>query len=95
MEKEEVLSVLRALSCDTRLEIFEMLRGKQLCGYQILDKLKITEPTLSHHLRILTDAGLIKSERDWKWIYYSINEDNYKEFLSYMKSLDIRRRKKI
>lgn len=72
MEREECTKILKALADDTRMQIFEMLRGGTLCGCKILDKLNITQPTLSHHMKVLCDCGLVKAEKDWKWTYYSL-----------------------
>lgn len=72
MEREECTKILKALADDTRMQIFEMLRGGTLCGCKILEKLNITQPTLSHHMKVLCDCGLVKAEKDWKWTYYTL-----------------------
>lgn len=83
METYETVKILKALGEETRIEIFETLRGGRLCACKILDKLKVTQPTLSHHMKILCDSGLIIAEKDWKHTYYSINCEKLKEFLSF------------
>lgn len=84
MEREECTKILKALADDTRMQIFEMLRGGTLCGCKILEQLNITQPTLSHHIKVLCDCGLVKAEKDWKWTYYSINCDKLNEMLAYL-----------
>lgn len=79
METKEVNLIFKALSDPTRLLIFSMLKDKTLCGYHILNKLQISQPTLSHHMKILCKCGLVKAEKDWKWIYYSQNKVKLKE----------------
>lgn len=79
MTKKETALILKALGNETRLQIFIMLKDKSLCGYHILNQLKITQPTLSHHMKILCDSGLVIAEKDWKWIYYSQNKIKIKE----------------
>lgn len=79
MKNNEIVAIMKALANETRLKIFNLLANKTLCGYLILDKLEITQPTLSHHMRILCDSGIVKAEKDWKWIYYSQNKTKLKE----------------
>ncbi|MFQ7700103.1 MAG: ArsR/SmtB family transcription factor [Christensenellaceae bacterium] len=84
MESNESKKILKALADDTRLQIFEMLRGGTLCGCKILEKLEITQPTLSHHMKILCDCGLVVAEKDWKWTYYTLNCDKLKELVAFL-----------
>lgn len=73
METTDSVKMLKALGDDTRAKIFEMLQGGELCACKILEKLNITQPTLSHHMKILCDCGLVEAERNWKWMHYSVN----------------------
>ena len=79
MDKHELQQILKALSDETRLKIFSMLKDKELCGYLILDKLQITQPTLSYHMKILCDCGLVEYKKDWKWMYYTQNKTKIKD----------------
>lgn len=83
MNAQECVRILKALGEDTRIQIFEMLCGGKLCACNILEKFNITQPTLSHHMKILCDCGIVLCEKDWKWAYYSINETKLQEFLQY------------
>ena len=76
-----MILIMKALGDETRLKIFNLLREKTLCGYLILDKLDIKQPTLSHHMRILCESGIVNAEKDWKWTYYSINKSKLKQFI--------------
>lgn len=80
----ECAKILKALGEDTRIQIFEMLRNGKLCACNLLDKLNITQPTLSHHMKLLCDCGIIVAEKDWKWTYYSINCDKLNQLLVYL-----------
>ena len=55
MEFADYIEILKALGESTRLHIFEMLRNGTLCGCKILEQLNITQPTLSHHMKVLCD----------------------------------------
>lgn len=59
--------------CDTnRLQILELLRDGERCACHLLDDLHIGQSTLSHHMRILCDAGIVDGRKEGKWVYYSI-----------------------
>lgn len=84
MEALDCLKIIKALGEQTRIKIFEMLRGGRLCACKILANLNVAQPTLSHHMRILCDCGLIVAEKDWKWTYYSIDDNKLQELLEYL-----------
>lgn len=73
MKYDSAAKIFKALGDDTRLRIFEMLQNGSLCACKILEKLDISQPTLSHHMKILCDCGLVNAEKRWKWTHYSIN----------------------
>lgn len=65
--------IFKALSDKSRLRIMKMLQSKSLCVCEITEILKLATSTVSKHLSILRDAGLIIDEKDKKWINYRIN----------------------
>lgn len=67
---------MKALSDETRVRIFDMLSQGELCACDILEDFDITQPTLSYHMKILTDSGLVKGRRDGIWMKYTINKEN-------------------
>ncbi len=69
----------KALSDPNRLWIIEQLRGGEMCACKILEQLKISQPTLSHHMRILCDSGLVNYIREGKWMHYTLNMEKFKE----------------
>ncbi len=83
-QRTKILKILKALADETRLEIFSMLRGGELCACRILEKLKVTQPTLSHHMKVLCDCGLVVARKDWKWTHYSLDCEVLKEFAGYI-----------
>lgn len=74
---------MKALADETRIKIFDMLSRGELCACNILEEFHITQPTLSYHMKILSDSGLVNSRRDGVWMKYTINKDN----LSLLKDL--------
>ncbi len=76
MEKHnEYVLVFKALADETRLNIVEMLSCGEMCACDILESFQITQPTLSYHMRILTDSGIVSSRKEGLWIKYSNNEE--------------------
>lgn len=65
---------LKALGDETRVKIYDMLSEGELCACNILEEFHITQPTLSYHMKILCDSGLVNSRKDGVWMKYSINK---------------------
>jgi ArsR family transcriptional regulator len=75
LDSKELTLKAHALSDENRVKILAMLSKKEECACVILDYLGITQPTLSYHMRMLTDSGLVKARRAGKWAFYSLNRD--------------------
>ena len=71
---------IKALTNENRLLIMLALQHGKKCGCDLLEELHITQPTLSHHMKILANSGLVDYYKEGKWIYYSISADGVKEF---------------
>lgn len=89
MEDLQLAKCMKALSDPKRLEIFRMLLDGKLCACKILDKFNMTQPTLSYHMKMLSDARLITTEKDWKWCYYAINESTLESLAEYFNNLNL------
>ncbi len=68
----ETLAALRALSEPLRWRIVELLADEELCVCHVVEELGVAQPLVSHHLRILRDAGLVETERYRYWTYYRL-----------------------
>lgn len=77
MEKNyrEAANIFKAFSDENRLRILDSLHDGEMCACELLDKLKITQSTLSHHMKILSEAEIVCGRKDGKWVYYSIHEE--------------------
>jgi ArsR family transcriptional regulator, arsenate/arsenite/antimonite-responsive transcriptional repressor len=72
------VEVLKAISDPIRLSIIKKLYSKdELCACDILDDFKITQPTLSFHMKKLTQCGLVSSRKDGTWVRYKVNNEYY------------------
>ena len=73
LEKSEAQSkVLKALADAIRLRILGLLSSREMCVCEVMVALDLTQPTASHHLRILENVGLVKDRKEGKWVFYSI-----------------------
>ena len=64
--------VFKALGDENRIQILKLLRNGEKCACKLLDALNISQPTLSHHMKILCDAGIVSGRKEGKWMHYSI-----------------------
>lgn len=69
------LKVMKALSDKNRLKIVKLLRHRELCVCEIRTGLGLAQPTVSKHLKILEEAGLVVSEKQGLWVNYSLNHE--------------------
>lgn len=83
----EMSKVFKALSDPNRLSILKMLSKSELCACKILESFNITQPTLSHHMKVLSEIGLVKARQDGKWSYYSINPKSLNLISDYLQKL--------
>jgi len=70
--EQDIVCIFKALSDENRIRILKMLRSGEKCACKLLDALNISQPTLSHHMKILCDAGMVNARKEGKWIHYSI-----------------------
>ncbi|MCI1954921.1 MAG: metalloregulator ArsR/SmtB family transcription factor [Oscillospiraceae bacterium] len=76
MEKYlEHTKVFKALGDPKRAMIVDMLSCGELCACKILEKFEMSQSTLSHHMKILCECGLVKGREEGKWTYYSLDAD--------------------
>lgn len=73
------IDVLRALADPLRLEIVGLLANEQLCVCHLTEELGVAQPLVSHHLKVLRDAGLVQSERFRYWTYYRLRQEQLAE----------------
>ena len=72
--------VLKAISDPKRLRIVDMLSCGELCACKILEEFHITQPTLSHDMRVLIEAKIVNDRREGKNIFYSLNKEYLRVF---------------
>ncbi|MEI6578168.1 MAG: metalloregulator ArsR/SmtB family transcription factor [Eubacteriales bacterium] len=82
MNNADYVIIFKALADETRLSIVKLLINGELCGCKILENFKITQPTLSYHMKALCDSGLVEGRRDGAWMRYSLNKEVFESVRS-------------
>lgn len=84
---DDQITILKALSDVNKLKIIDMLSCGETCACNILEYFNITQPTLSHHTRVLTDCGLVDGRKEGVWVHYSINRENIDRFINFIRHI--------
>ncbi|MGL4952347.1 MAG: ArsR/SmtB family transcription factor [Culicoidibacterales bacterium] len=77
----------KALGDPIRLQLLEHISKGQNCICHLQDQFSVSQPTLSHHMKILVDAGVVDSKKIGKNVYYTINQTEVAEIITYLRQL--------
>ncbi len=88
MNSIDVALICRAMGDSNRLQIVQMLSEGEKCACKLLEKFVITQPTLSHHMRILCECGLVEVRKEGKWNHYTLNCDTLAAFINFISGLE-------
>ena len=85
-EAERVASIAKALGDPIRLQLVDVLRkhAGKVCVCELVPLFDLSQPTVSHHLKVLRDAGLVDSERRGLWAYYYVIPDALEELSAWL-----------
>jgi ArsR family transcriptional regulator len=75
LSKTDCAQFAKALADETRQKIMQLICCQQLSVTEIVERLNVTQPTVSHHLAILREAGLVKVQEDGRQTFYSLNQE--------------------
>ena len=83
---DKMINICKALSDETRLLIVSKLKNTdELCACKLLELVECNQSTLSHHMKILVDSGLVVARKEWKWVHYSLNKEKINELINFLK----------
>ena len=83
----DTAKILKAISDPKRLRIVDMLSCGELCACKILEAFRITQPTLSHDMRVLIEAGIVNDRREGKNIFYSLDQERLAAFQNTLRGI--------
>ena len=75
MDDPSMIMAFKALSDPTRITIIRLLQGKELCANELRASFNISQPTLSYHMRLLTDSNLVSCRKSGTYAYYRLNPE--------------------
>ena len=84
---EDNAFMFKALSDENRLKILALLIQGETCGCTLIDKLPISQPTLSYHLRLLTEVGLTKAYKEGNWKKHYVDKTKIDELIQFLTDL--------
>lgn len=84
---EENAQIFKAFCDENRLHILELLQSGEKCACKLLEDLNISQSTLSHHMKILCDSGVVTGRQEGKWTHYSICPNGSRRALSLLETL--------
>ena len=76
--------IFKALSDSSRLKIIDILSCGEKCACEILEHFDFTQPTLSHHMKVLMECGLVESRKEGLWSHYSLNSSNCNKLILFL-----------
>ena len=79
--------MLKAMSDENRLKILGMLKEREYNASELLEEVEFGQSTLSHHMKILVESGLVNDRKEGKWHYYSVNKETMTEFCIFIRAL--------
>lgn len=91
-DKESAV-IFKAFCDENRIKIIKMLATGEKCACKLLEELNVSQPTLSHHMKILCDSQIVNSRKEGKWTHYSISEKGIKNAQNILASLTKREQK--
>ena len=84
MDNKEIATMFKAFCDENRIQILDLLKDGERCACSLLEEMQITQPTLSHHMKILCDAGVVVGRKEGKWMHYSISESGLEKVMKYL-----------
>ena len=75
MDERKTALIFKAFCDENRIRILKLLCSGEKCACKLLDEMSISQPTLSHHMKILCDSGIVVGRKEGKWMHYSISAE--------------------
>lgn len=86
---DKFAKIFKVLSDPKRLEILDLLVSGEMCACKILERFPITQPTLSHDMKLLCDSGIVAGRKEGKWMYYSLAKEGIAELKQFFNQYSV------
>ena len=87
LDERKTALIFKAFCDENRIRILKLLRTGERCACKLLEEINVTQPTLSHHMKILCDSGIVVGRKEGKWTHYSISSEGSEDAAKCLKEL--------
>ncbi|MGM9668585.1 MAG: ArsR/SmtB family transcription factor [Faecousia sp.] len=87
MDERKTALMFKAFCDENRIRILRLLCGGEKCACKLLEEMSISQPTLSHHMKILCDSGIVVGRKEGKWMHYRISPEGVQTAREYLTGL--------
>ena len=87
MSEKKIAEMFKALCDENRIKILRLLQTGEKCACRLNEEIDVTQPTMSHHMKVLCDSGIVEGRKEGKWMHYSISREGAKNALELLSSL--------
>ena len=87
MDERRTAAIFKAFCDENRIRIIKLLRSGEKCACKLLEEINVTQPTLSHHMKILCDAEIVVGRKEGKWTHYRLSSSGRDYAIELLKKL--------
>ena len=87
MDEQKTAMIFKAFCDENRIRILKLLCSGEKCACKLLEEMSISQPTLSHHMKILCASGIVVGRKEGKWMHYSISAEGVRIAKEYLTEL--------
>ncbi len=87
MTDKRIVEVFKALCDENRIKILKLLQSGEKCACHLNDGINVTQSTMSHHMKVLCDSGIVVGRKQGKWMHYSISAEGVQAAMECLKEL--------
>ena len=88
MDERRTALLFKAFGDENRIRILKLLGSEEKCACRLLAQMHISQPTLSHHMKILCDSGIVQGRKEGKWMHYRIRPEGLQEIRDFLQALE-------
>lgn len=87
MTEKKTAELFKALCDENRIKILKLLQTGEKCACHLNENINVTQPTMSHHMKVLCDSGIVVGRKEGKWMHYSISPEGAQNALQLLAEL--------
>lgn len=88
MDERRTALLFKAFGDENRIHILKLLGSEEKCACRLLEQMHISQPTLSHHMKILCDSGIVQGRKEGKWMHYRIRPEGLQDVRDFLQALE-------